>query len=244
MFKFDFDFSFFYSDYINDDNFLSGFGTRDFANAKYLSEANSAFLKMGLNQRKIVSLGQIHSVNVADYYSTDEDRLIKIDDTDGVVTADKNIALIIRTADCVPIIFCDKDKGIIGISHQGWRGSLKRLPQKMISKMIEKGAQKETIKVIIGPAIGSCCYDINDDRYYSFLEEFNGYSEKIFYTRKAKKHVSLSLLNYLLLIESGIDKKNIDFFPFCTSCDKKRFFSYRRDDKRDYGEMLSFVIMK
>ena len=49
-------------------------------------------------------------------------------------------------------------------------------------------------------------------------------------------------LNFLLLKDVGIKSENIDFFPFCTSCDKDRFFSYRRDKEKEYGEMVSFIL--
>jgi copper oxidase (laccase) domain-containing protein len=108
--------------------------------------------------------------------------------------------------------------------------------------MLHLGGDKKDILVAIGPSIGTCCYDIDEERYYSFLEEFDGYSNKIFKIKRGKRYLNLAMLNYLQLLESGISEDNIDFFPFCTCCDTKRFFSFRRNDKKDYGEMLSFIV--
>lgn len=256
MIKFDEKLNIFYSSKVNDDSFFSGFGTRMTGDGRNISSIYDFFGNNKLPLKKLVVLEQIHSTNTVYYGLEDEPSLPGItqkatestmipkviNDADAVMTASVNIVLAVRTGDCVPMIFVDKQARIIAISHQGWRGSLKKLPVKVVEKMIEKGAKKEEIIISIGPAIGECCYDISDDRYYSFLEEFDGYANKIFSTRGGKKYLNLLLLNYLFLIDCGIKKENIDFFPFCTSCDKERFFSYRRDFKKKlYSEMFSFI---
>lgn len=232
----------FTSTLINDERFFGGFGTRYLGDGRRIDNMFNFFNNNGISYKKIVIPEQIHSTNVAVFDSTSVDNLEKIPETDGVITKDVNSVLTVITADCLPIIFAEKQQGIAGISHQGWRGSVKRLGQKMIKKIVELGGKKENILVAIGPSIGECCYDIDDERFYQFVEEFDGYSEKIFHRRQGKLHLNLSLLNYLQLKEIGIPEKNIDYFPFCTRCDKKRFFSFRRDKKEDYGEMLSFIV--
>lgn len=231
----------FASTYINDNNFFSGFATKISGDARINSHVINYFSSINLTYNKLIFLEQIHSVNINIYIAHNGHKFEKIEETDGIVTKEKNVILIVRTADCAPLIYCDKSNNLIGISHNGWRGCLKRMPQKMIEKMIDLGGNKKRIQIAIGPAIGGCCYDIDDNRYYDFLEEFDGYSDKIFIFRKGKRYLSLSMLNYLLLQEYGINKDNIDFFPFCTRCDQERFFSFRRDKKGGYGEMLSFI---
>lgn len=242
MITYDSNLKIFFSSLINDERFFAGFGTRYLGDGRRIDNIFNFFNNNGISYKKIVIPEQIHSTNVAFFYSTSVDNLEKIPETDGVVTKEVNSILTVITADCSPIMFVEKQQGIIGVSHQGWRGSVKRLGQKMIKKIIEIGGKKEDILVAIGPSIGECCYDIDDDRYYQFVEEFDGYSEKIFHRRQGKLHLNLSLLNYLQLKEIGIPEKNVDHFPFCTRCDKKRFFSFRRDKKEDYGEMMSFVV--
>ena len=117
---------------------------------------------------------QIHSVNIEVFESKSKENLEKISETDGVITKEKGVVLTVVTADCSPLVFGDKTNGIVGISHQGWRGSVKRMAQKMLDRMIKIGASIETIKVAIGPSIGECCYDVDEDRYYEFREEVDG----------------------------------------------------------------------
>ncbi len=231
----------FYSPKINNHAFFSGFCTRNVGDARQISNILNFFSQGNLFQKQIIIPEQIHSINIEVIGKSGNERIRKIEETDGLLTQDTNVILTIKTADCVPIAFADKKKKIVGISHQGWRGSLKRMAQKMIEQMTSLGSKKEDIHIVIGPAINNCCYDIDEDRYYSFLEEFDGYSSRIFHFRAGKYHLSLPYLNYLLIRDTGISKENIDFFPFCTACDKDRFFSFRRNDKQTYGEMLSFI---
>lgn len=236
------DLKIFYSTLINDNKFFGGFGTRFLGDGKK-TENIFNFVQTNIpNFKTIVIPEQIHSINVANFSANLIDNVERISETDGVITKDSNSVLTVITADCSPIMFVDKKQGIIGISHQGWRGSVKRMAQKMVNKIIAVGGKKENIFAAIGPSIGQCCYDVEDERYYEFVEEFNGYADKIFHRHQGKLHLNLALLNYLQIKESGILDKNIDHFPFCTCCDKKRFFSFRRDKKQDYGEMMSFVV--
>lgn len=242
MIKFDSDLKIFYSTLINDDKFFGGFGTKALGDGRNIDTAINFFRANVPNFKTIVIPEQIHSVNVTTFSANLIDNVERVPETDGVITKDHSSVLTIITADCSPMMFVDKKNEIVGISHQGWRGSVKRLGQKMIKKIIEAGGKKENIIVAIGPTIGQCCYDIDDERYYEFLEEFDGYADKIFHRSHGKLHLNLALLNYLQIRELGISEKNIDFFPFCTSCDKKRFFSFRRNHKKEYGEMMSFIV--
>ncbi len=232
----------FYSTLINDDKFFGGFGARELGDGRNVDTAINFSQTNIPDFKTIVIPEQIHSINVTNFSANLIDNVERVSETDGLISQDTNSVLTVITADCAPIMFAEKKQGIVGISHQGWRGSVKRMAQKMVKKIIEVGGKKENIFVAIGPSIGECCYNIEDDRYYEFLEEFNGYADKIFHRHQGKLHLNLSLLNYLQIKELGIPEKNVDFFPFCTRCDKKRFFSFRRDKKNDFGEMLSFIV--
>lgn len=242
MIVYDSDLKVFYSTKINDSHFSCGFSTKLIGDARSTSTILDFLSKNYSSAKTVVILDQIHSTNIAIFTQQNSRNIEKIEESDGIITHLKNIFLTVQTADCVPIIFVDKTSGIVGISHQGWRGSLKRLPQKMVEKMVKFGAKKEAIVAVLGPSIGQCCYYIDEDRYHDFLDEFEQYSDKIFQYRGGKYFLNLAHLDFLLLSDMGLNKSNIDFFPFCTCCDKQRFFSNRRDRIKEYGEMVSFVI--
>jgi YfiH family protein len=231
----------FISTLVNDNRFICGFGTKEIGDGRKVQNIIHFFEVNKLPLTKIVIPEQIHSTNIIFFQSSNQQLIETVSETDGVITNQKNTALTVITADCQPIVYLDKENGIIAISHQGWRGSVKRLPQKIVKEMVRLGANLDKIIVALGPVIGECCYTIDDDRYYQFLEEFDGYSDQIFSFFACQRHLNLGRLNYLQLLEVGINKNQIDFFPFCTACDKSRFFSLRRERKKLSGEMINFV---
>lgn len=194
-----------------------GFGTKQFGD--------------GRNRKAIIK--QSHSTNIQIISSSNN---IPIENCDGIITKEKQIVLSVITADCVPIIFYDPVMDIIGISHQGWKGTLKKLPQKMIQTMQKLGSTPSAISVAIGPAINECCYEVSKERADQFMEIFGESVVSI----TNKYAVNLLKANNQLLKDSGVLEKNIDYFPFCTACNTEKFWSYRRD-KGIKGEMLSYI---
>lgn len=243
MIAYDQELKIYYSTLINDGNYFSGFSTKEAGDGRAKETISGFFDENDIEFKNIISLEQIHSANIEIYDSllSNEDR---IPETDGVITKDVKVPLTIQTADCVPIVYVDKKSGLIGISHNGWRGSLKKLQIRMIEQFIEHGSNLDHIKIALGPAIGDCCYEIKDDLYYSFLDELEEYSKKVFRMRGGRKYLNLTLLNYLMLLDKGVKKENLDFFPFCTKCNAEKFFSHRREGKDLKGKMFSFVIKK
>ncbi len=241
MYRYDDQLKVFHSTLLDDTHHLSGFGTRMTGDGRKRSTLINFFEVNDVPYKSLIIPDQIHSANI-ELIPPEGDVIRVIDTTDGVVTVEDNLALSVVTADCVPIIFSDKKNGVVGISHQGWRGTLKRLATHMIDKMVEMGADIREINVAIGPAIGACCYEMYGDRLYEFLAEFEEVKDTMLVMRGGKTHLSLLFLNYYQLLKKGLDKNHIDFFPFCTKCDADRFFSFQRDNTQRYGEMFSYII--
>ena len=207
-------------------NLFFGFGTKQLGDGR----DKKLFLEYFKDQ-VLVTPKQTHSINIIQYKSGDD---LSPNNCDGVVTKEKNITLSVITADCLPIIYYDQKAEIIGISHQGWKGSLNRLPALIIKKMKDLGSDIENIHCVFGPAINDCCYDIYGERLDLFQKEFN--SDFIYRKDGEKYFLNLYKVNYLSL-------QNIDYFPFCTSFDTLRFYSYKRD-KKLLGEMISFIRLR
>lgn len=220
-----------------------GFTSREVGDGRDI-ETILSFLR--INQvifKTLVVAQQIHSSNII-FYEEASQGVVFLPDTDGIVTTEKGTVLAVRTADCVPILYYDPKSGLIGVSHNGWRGTLKKISSHIIEKMVEKGAKKEHIIVALGPGIGGCCYEINEDLYFEFMGEFED-EMGAFGMHGGKRHLNIAKINFELLKKEGINPKNIDFFPFCTMCNKDKFFSFRRDHKKHpekFGEMFSYIV--
>lgn len=222
-----------------------GFSTRESGDGRNVENLIS-FLRINhVIFKKIVLAEQIHSANVQVYAAGNNMEQETLSETDAIVTAQDKTVLVVRTADCIPVLYADRQRGIIGISHNGWRGTMKHISGRVLAAMEARGARREDIVAVLGPGINACCYDIPEERYFDFMGEL-GKDYGAFPVRGGKRRLNLFKLNYGLLLEAGIKPEHIDFFPFCTSCNRAKFFSYRRDyhkHREKFGEMFSYIVL-
>ena len=95
-------------------------------------------------------------------------------EADGQVTAQKNVALGMFAADCLPVLMADPEAGVIGAAHCGRRGLQKGVIGATIEKMVSKGAQPERIVATLGPCICGDCYEVGGDIADEFDAQFPG----------------------------------------------------------------------
>lgn len=158
-------------------------------------------------------------------------------DADALLTNMRNIPLCVQVADCVPILLWDKEKGVIGAIHSGWRGTLKNIVGITIKKMCATFTTKpENIHAWIGPAVGGCCFSI-DGRICLPVQEngFVGLSSD-------KTHWDIAKACRGQLITSGALSENIFLSGECTVCHPQKYFSYKREGE-DAGRMLGGIVL-
>lgn len=232
----------FHSSVLNSDLMSGGFTAKQSEDMKPFENSLAYVKKFFPRINAVVRLRQVHSTDIS-IISQPSDELVIIENCDGVITKESNIALCVVVADCVPVLFVDEHHGVIGASHQGWKGTLHGMATKMVSKMVECGASKDTIKVIIGPSINECCYKVGIERVQEYRSVFKEHTSDIVTERDGNFYLNLVKANYIQLLKAGASVKNIDYFPFCTSCDEKRFYSFRRDGDI-IGEVMGYIMMK
>ena len=219
-----------------------GFSTRTWGSMTprlHDSDAKKNFLhELGLTEERLVLMKQVHGDRIA--VVTSGRTNFQVREADGLVTKENDLILSVRVADCVPLFFYDPKKKVIGVAHAGWRGTRLRLAQQMIKKMKLLGASEKSLLVFIGPHIGPCCYDIAKARENLFVQEF-GSGTQMFQKRKDRTFLDLGYLNRMQCELMGIKPANVEVFPLCTSCEKELFFSYRRDAKEVFGEMMGIL---
>ncbi|MDY6843180.1 MAG: peptidoglycan editing factor PgeF [Thermodesulfobacteriota bacterium] len=148
---------------------------------------------------------------------------------DALTTNVPNIVLSVKTGDCLPIIFSSTDGTVVGIAHTGWRGTLLRIANKVISVFENVfGCKREMILVGLGPSIGSCCYEVGWELYQKFQND-NFNIERCFYKKNKKLFLDLQMANIDEMTKFGIPRHHIFSIQLCTSCLRNDFFSYRRD---------------
>ena len=143
---------------------------------------------------------------------------------DALLTNKPNIGLGVLTADCLPIIFYDKQQNSVSVIHAGWRGALAGITTKALNKIILlNNSSLKNIQVYFGPSAKGCCYQVGID-FLNNLENKNAIKNingSIYFD--LAKHVEEDLINF------GLDQSQVDQqFSVCTICNNQ-FWSYRKD---------------
>ena len=170
---------------------------------------------------------QVHGATVRVIKAID-DRKNNGEKADGLVTSLKNTPLLIFTADCVPLVFYDGEKRVVGLAHAGWRGTYDNIAKEIVEILIKDyKCVKENIKVIIGPSVSGDNYEVS----YELVEKFAVYNIDNYYKKcREKYYLDLWAINKGLLKCAGILEENITATNFCTVKDNNQFFSYRLDN--------------
>ena len=146
---------------------------------------------------------------------------------DGLITNEKDVTLIVFSADCTPILLHDPVHHAIGAVHSGWRGTAAGIVKKAVEKMTrEFGTDPADVRAAIGPCIGRCCFETHNDVPDAMLDALGDAAMRaITDDKNGKFHVDLKELNRLWLEGAGVTK--IDVSEDCTACQPDRFWSHR-----------------
>lgn len=205
---------------------------------------------LGVERESCVLTFQTHTTNVRRVTEADAGKGVVRErdyrDVDGLITDIPGITLVTFFADCVPLYFLDPVHKAIGLSHSGWRGTVKGMGRVTLEAMArEFGSEPEQMIACIGPSICRDCYEVGAE----VAEEFqNAYDKKYWdfiLTDKGNGKYLLDLwaANSILLQESGIPRKRISVTNICTCCNPELLYSHRRSAKRR-GNLCAFMSLK
>jgi len=194
------------------------------------------FLKeLGVADLPMARLEQVHKGEVV-RVTPKTNLSSKIKGCDGAITNVKDIALMVLTADCLPIFLYDPDKNAIGIAHAGWRGTVEGIAKNII-KAMKSEFKSDPAKVLVGfgPAIRQCCYEVSSE----FLVHFPDSVVKMAH----KHYFDLSGENAEQLLSVGVISKNMFDCGICTSCRSDEFYCYRKEEDKT-ARMASVIMLK
>ena len=218
-----------------------GLGSEDNEN-NVIKNIDIVSKKLNFKNNLIVTLNQIHSNKVVCFDSQKE--IKNKMSADAIVTKLSNVGIAVLTSDCVPLLFCDPQKRVIGCVHVGWKGAFNGIVENTIDKFLEKNCRLKDLIAAIGPCINQLNYEVGQDFYNKFIFQ-NEENKKFFIILNNKKYL-FDIREYIgsKLVKLGI--KNIDNIEMDTFSDKENFFSYRRsviDNDKDYGRCISVIFM-
>ena len=208
---------------------------------------------VGFEAEDVISVGQIHSDHLR--YVTEEhcgEGFFQpaTEACDGYVTDQKRIVLGVRTADCVPILFYGKTKEgkeCIAAVHAGWRGTVQGIALRALENFDAFGVMRDTVRIAIGPAIGSCCYEVKEDFLEAVRLQCGEHiaDQSVFMNEQGAYFADVRMMNRLLLGNAGIPEEHMDISDVCTCCSSKEFFSHRFSRFSNFrrGSMLSVITL-
>lgn len=204
---------------------------------------------MGTAYDRIVCSDQTHTTNVRKVTSADAGcGLTKkrgYSDIDGLITNEPGLTLATFYADCVPLYFVDTVHRAIGLSHSGWRGTVRRMGRVTIEAMRkEYKTEPKDVLCAIGPSICKDCYEVSADVAEEFIREFPHDAPKIL-DKKANGKYQLDLweANRRVLLDAGVPEENIVKPNVCTSCNHDLLFSHRASNGRR-GNLGAFLCIR
>lgn len=190
----------------------------------------------------LVTVRQVHSPDVVTVTApiAEDER----PEADAMVTRTPGLILGILTADCVPVLFADKEAGVIGAAHAGWKGAISGVTDRTIAAMETLGATRAGIACAIGPCIGRASYEVTLD----FAERFerDDADNARFFSAGRPGHCQFDIAAYVAsrLQAAGIGR--ISLLDEDTYSQADRFFSYRRSchaQESDYGRQISMIAL-
>lgn len=189
--------------------------------------------QVGCNPKMFYTAHQIHTsnVNYADGISGIDKPYGKMfEETDGLFTDKSDIALVIKFADCTPILIYDPVKKMQAAVHSGWRGTVKEISKNAIELFLKHGSNISDLLCYIGPSIDMDNYEVGVDVYDCFAGFEN--RDEFFKPFGEKYKLSMIDANLDILLRAGIKRQNIEICDISTFTDKS-LNSYRRD-KENY----------
>jgi YfiH family protein len=193
---------------------------------------------MGVSPDRLVTVHQVHSARAVVLDDVPTDR----PEADAIVTATPGLAIAVLTADCQPVLFADREAGVVGAAHAGWRGAVEGVLEATVDAMIEAGARREAIHAVIGPSISQPNYEVGEEFFERFHDDDPSTARFFVNGADGKYLFDLPAYGLMRLRATGIG--TAEWTRHCTYADPNRFYSYRRATHRgeaDYGRLLSAI---
>jgi YfiH family protein len=186
-----------------------------------------AFGVLKLDNKSLFDVWQVHSATVA---LAGAPRAMNEDyqKADVILTNQPKVTLMMRFADCTPILLHDPVNKVIGLVHAGWMGTVKMAAKIAVEAMVENyGSNPEDIRAAIGPSIGPDHYEVGTDVIEKVRKTFGEINHVLIEKINGKFHFDLWEGNRLLLQIAGV--KKIEVAGLCTACNLGDWFSHRAE---------------
>ncbi len=198
-----------------------------------------SFRAMGCAPESIFDVWQVHSADVVCAQAprpADE----SYRQADIILTDQPDVTLFMRFADCVPILLHDPRRGVIGLAHAGWMGTLRDVAPAAVEAMKNNyGSNPADVVAGLGPSIGPDHYEIGADVILQVMQKYADEADRFLKSHHGKIHFNLWETNRLSLERAGVAQ--IEVCGICTACHTEDWFSHRAEKGRTgrFGALIS-----
>lgn len=156
---------------------------------------------------------------------------------DVLVTASPARTLMLRFADCTPILLVDPVRRVVAGVHAGWRGTHLRAAEAAVAAMNARfGTRPSDVVAGVGPAIGPCCYTVGEEVREAFADRPWAIVREAGETR-----LDLWEANRRGLVAAGVPPEQVELAGICTRCHADRFFSHRANQGQPAGRFAALI---
>ena len=181
---------------------------------------------LGISRGDITAAKQVHGSRVTAVGPEDRGQVLPA--TDALITDVPGVALLLRFADCLPVLLYDPVHRALGLAHAGWRGTMAGIAVKTALAMREAyGSRPADVIAGLGPGIGPCCYQVGTEVIEAVKASFNHWQGLLHPQGDGSLHFDLLEANRRQLAALGVGK--IEVTQLCTACRVDEFFSYRAE---------------
>ena len=198
------------------------------------------YAALNVNKQRACTTWLVHGVDVVAVHGPVEGRrwLAK---ADGMITHFPDTPLVMRYADCTPLMFHDPTKQVIGIAHAGWRGTVAGMGRRMVEALQQTyGCQPQDIHVGIGPCISRDRYQVGEE-VVGAVQDYFGTVEGLIVRDPddGTAYFDLVAANRLDLQRAGVH--HIDESGLCTATKTDEFYSHRAEKGQTgrFGAIIS-----
>ena len=161
---------------------------------------------------------------------------------DGLVTDRPGVLIGVVTADCAPVLLADREAGVVGAAHAGWKGAIAGVTDSTIARMISLGAARSRIVAAVGPCISQVSYEVDEGFRSRFLAGKVGNAR--FFSAGREGHWQFDLEHYVAARLEAAGIGAVERLGLDTYSAPERFYSYRRATHRaeaSYGRQISVI---
>lgn len=185
------------------------------------------------DERPLLWLNQTHGARVQQSYQEDTP------EADAAIAKTNDYACVVLTADCLPVMFCDRQGSQVAVAHAGWRGLAGGVLEATVAAM---NCDPDDMLVWLGPAISNAQFEVGPEVYNTFVAIQPESAEAFDHSPYRLGHYMADLYRLARFRLEALGIHQISGGHFCTACEA-RFYSYRRDNGKT-GRMASMIWIK